>query len=475
MSVLWLDEALAGATAAAPLREPTSADVCIVGGGYTGLWTALRVKELAPEAEVVLIEQDVCGTGASGRNHGQVLDWWPKLASLERHCGAGGAQQLARAAEQAVEAIGAYCAEHGIDAGFERSGWLWGATAPAQLGAWEAVRELHTRRGVEPLRPVGREEAQQLGVSPRLLGGVFQASAAVVQPALLARGLRRLALERGVRLYERTPMRRLERSSPARVWTPGGPITAARVVLAMNGWLVRLREPARSMFVVGSDIAASEPIPERLEQIGWRSGVPVTDSRLLLKYARTTSDGRVLTGLAGTALVGLGRDGGVFAGLPGAARAERLARSLAWLFPALADVALTRSWSGPVDRSWTGLPFFGGLDGRGDLLYGAGYSGNGVGPAFLGGRMLAALALDHDDEWAELARLLPPRGGVPPEPRRTLGGQLVRAAIARRERLQDDGRRVDPLTQRLAARAPASGVVPQRSTTPAPGGEEGLR
>jgi glycine/D-amino acid oxidase-like deaminating enzyme len=127
----------------------------------------------------------------------------------------------------------------------------------------------------------------------------------------------------------------------------------------------------------------------------------------------------------------------------------------------LADVATPDSWTGPIDRSWTGVPFFGSLPGRPDIVYGGGYSGNGVGPCYLGGRILASLALGLDDEWSHSATLLPPRGGVPPEPIRSLGGRIVRGAVARKERAEDAGETTDPLTVRVASLAPA-GLVPLR-------------
>src|SRR5207248_3449563 len=126
---LWLDEALVGEEAAPPVVGEVSADVCIVGGGFTGLWTALCLKEREPSLDVVLVEADVCGAGASGRNGGFVLTWWAKFGTLKKVCGGDEAIRLARASAQAVDGIGAFCAEHGIDAHYRRDGWLWAATS----------------------------------------------------------------------------------------------------------------------------------------------------------------------------------------------------------------------------------------------------------------------------------------------------------------------------------------------------------
>ncbi|MFN8188662.1 MAG: hypothetical protein U0R69_16470, partial [Gaiellales bacterium] len=129
------------------------------------------------------------------------------------------------------------------------------------------------------------------------------------------------------------------------------------------------------------------------------------------------------------------------------------------LYPALADVPAPTVWTGPIDRSHSGLPFFGPLGGRPDIVFGGGFSGNGVGPCHVAGRILCALALGLDDEWAAAASSLPPTGGFPPEPVKHLGGRLVRAAVARKERAEDRDRSTDPLTRFVAGLAPA-GLVP---------------
>jgi glycine/D-amino acid oxidase-like deaminating enzyme len=231
------------------------------------------------------------------------------------------------------------------------------------------------------------------------------------------------------------------------------------VVLAMNAWAIRFREIRRKVLVVGSDIVATAPIPERLEESGWRDGLAISDSRLLVHYYRTTNDGRIVFGKGGGELA-LGRSlGRRFEGAsPRRAQVEAALRST---YPFLADVPIVRSWTGPIDRSRTGLPFFGRLRHHSQVVYGVGYSGNGVGPAHVGGRILASLALGLDDEWAACPLVGPPEHGFPPEPFRYVGGHVVRAAIERKERAEDEGRRVGPLTKALVRLAPA-GLVPIR-------------
>ena len=149
---LWLEEALRAEPEAEriePLAGAHRADVCIVGGGYTGLWTALRLKDLEPGLDVVLLEADLCGSGASGRNGGFALSWWPKLRTLVKLCGEAEALRLARAAEDAVAEIGRFCTRHGIDAHYRPAGWLWVATTPLHAGAWDAAAHACEERGID--------------------------------------------------------------------------------------------------------------------------------------------------------------------------------------------------------------------------------------------------------------------------------------------------------------------------------------
>jgi glycine/D-amino acid oxidase-like deaminating enzyme len=160
----WLEEALAeerGDDSPRSLRGESRADVCIVGGGYTGLWTALRLKKADPAIDVAVVEADVCGGGASGRNGGMILSWWAKFATLEKLCGTDGAIHLAKASEEAVREIGALCDAHAIRADYRYDGWLWVATSPAQDGAWTETMEAIERHGLRPFRTADAQEIQR--------------------------------------------------------------------------------------------------------------------------------------------------------------------------------------------------------------------------------------------------------------------------------------------------------------------------
>jgi glycine/D-amino acid oxidase-like deaminating enzyme len=458
---LWLDEALAGPGEddAPRLEDRVRADVCVVGGGYTGLWTALRVRELDPSLSVAVVEADICGGGASGRNGGLVLSWWTKFATLRKLHGADAALRMARASATAVAAIGEECDRLGIRAGYRGDGYLWAATNVDQVGAWRPTVDELERFGERPFVELSADELAARTGTDMHAAGVFEASGAIVQPALLARGLRRAAIERGVRVFEHSPMTGIDRTAEGGpiVRTPSGAVRAGVVVVATNAWAVRLRPIRRQVLVIGSDLGATPPIPDRLAELGWTDGLGVSDSRLLVHYYRTTDDGRIAFGKGGGTLAIGGSIGARFEG-PSRRLAE-LRAAFGATFPRLGDVVFQRTWTGPIDRTRTGLPFFGPLDGRPDVLVGVGYSGNGVGPSWLGGRILASLALRRDDEWSGFPLAGLPDGGFPPEPMRWCGGRVVRAAIARKERLDDDGRPVDSLTRGLVRLAPA-GLVP---------------
>ncbi len=195
MRSYWLQQALEGEGAedAPPLAGDLKTDVCIVGGGFTGLWTAIRLKELEPALDVTIIEGDICGGGASGRNGGFCMTWMSKAEKLLKICGAQEGVRLLRESEEGVKAIGAFCADEGVDCQFIHHGWVWTASNQAQAGAWAETVEQLEKLGVHAYEPLSREEVATRTGSDLHVAGVFEAGVATVQPAMLARGLRRLS------------------------------------------------------------------------------------------------------------------------------------------------------------------------------------------------------------------------------------------------------------------------------------------
>src|SRR5919112_312933 len=450
---LWLQEVLGDAPVEPPLKGAARADVAIVGGGYVGLWTAIRIKEKDPSCDVVLLEQDICGGGASGRNGGMVLSWWTKLSSLVKSCGEEEALRLAHASAAAVRELRAFCEENEIQANFRQAGFLWTATTKAQLGAWEGVVKLCEKLEVKPFERLDPEEISRRAGSPAHLAGVYDPNAATVQPAALARGLRRVALEKGVRIFEGTRVTNFTRGRPLAVRTERGLLAAEKLMIATNAWAASIRELRLAMAIMSSEMVATAPIPERLEQIGWTGGEGITDSQMMLDYYRTTRDGRIAFGKGGGSSAFGGRIDRRFD------RNKRLATLVATelrrYYPTLHDVAITHDWSGPIDRSQDSLPIIGRLGGHDHIVYGVGWSGNGVGPSVVGGKILASLVLGFDDEWSQSPLVDRSIGRFPPEPIRFFGAQVVRKAVARKERAESHEEAPRALDAWLAKLAPA--------------------
>lgn len=455
----WLAHALAAESAggdAAPLVGDTRAQLAIVGGGFTGLWTAILAKQQRPALDVVVLESDVCGAGASGRNGGCALTWSTKFFTLQRLYGEAEALRLVRASEQAVLDIERFCNAHAIDCEWRRHGTLFTATSPAQLGASDAVMAALAQRGVCSWRRMPVDDVQRRAGSKAHLEGWFSPLAATVQPGQLVRGLRRVALELGVRLHEHTPMTRLEDGSPPVVRTAGGSVTADRVVIAINAWMAAtFREFERSIVIVSSDMVITEPAPAALRRTGLDGGISVLDSRTFVHYYRSTADGRLMLGKGGNTFAYGARMRPVF-DAPSPYR-DLLVERLRHFMPQLAAIPIAASWNGASDRSVTGLPFFGRLRGRPDVFYGFGYSGNGVAPSRMGGELLASLALGLDNEWTRSPLARGPLGRFPPEPVRYVGSLIVRSAIRRKEAAEDRGRRPLPFDVALSRFAAAAG------------------
>lgn len=450
---LWLEEALAvhdGGPAAALEGEQT-ADVCIVGGGYTGLWTALRIKELEPGCDVAVVEADVCGAGASGRNGGFLTTWWSKLGTLIKACGEEEGMRIARASEEAVDSIEAFCSEHDIDAHFRRGGWLWVATAPAQVGIWESAIQECERHDVHEFVRLTPDELHEHIDQPTHLAGAFEPRTATVHPAHLVRGLRRVALERGVRIYENSPMLSLRRAGRPRVRTPDGEITAGTTALALNAWAAAIPELSRAIVPVTSDLVATAPDHALLERMRWTRAEAIADARLMVHYYQATRDGRIVFGKGGGSLAYNAKIGDDFNHAP--RRSAWVAQHMHRILPATVGAEITHTWAGPVARTDDGLPIFGHL--TDNVVHGGGYSGNGVGPSWVGGRILASLALGRSDEWSSAGLVRDPGRAFPPEPVRYLGGRVVREAVRMMEEAEDRGEEPGRLATYVAGFAPA--------------------
>lgn len=417
----WQAEAPPDA-AAPPLEGTTDADVAVVGGGLTGLWTALELRRRRPPARVVLLEAGCCGDGASGRNGGFLHGYWAALPRLVELLGRDRAVAVATASAGVHDAVAAL----GEDVWLNRSGMLAVSTGPAHDALLHRAVECAAQAGA----PAEAEwlEADAIPVrSPRFRCAVRYRDGATVQPARLVRALRRAALAAGVELYEHTPVLGVEGSA---VSCERGLVRAQEIVLATNA--AAAHWPAgRAVAVFRSAIVLTEPVADLHERIGWEQGEGVSDERTYLNYFRPTADGRVLMGSA-------------------SGEWPRAEAALRELFPALADVPVAARWEGAVDVSSDRLPLVATVPGT-RLHYALGYTGNGVGPSWLVARALAGLSLGEQDESPLFARQVP---ALPPEPLRSLGAWAVRRALLVADDAETSGRPV-PRWAAATARLPS--------------------
>ena len=408
----WLDEALRAdpGQSCPPLTGDLSADVCVAGGGFTGLWTAYELTERDPSLGIALLEADVCGAGGSGANGGFFSTSWLQLSSLCGVLGEEGGVTWAATLAEMVGELDAWIARHEARIDAHHEGILY-----ARAGEWqpgpdaETFRLLRAHGYADRLVAVDAAEARRVAASPRFVGGVFTPDLTVLQPAKLARELRRVLLERGVRIFEGTPVERIEAGRPARVVTPAGSVAAGQVVDCTGAWAARQRHFRRAFTVCVDYVVVTEPVPELLEAIGWTSHRGLADLREMLYYLRPTDDGRIAIGGGAMKITYDNRIGG--RALTSQRVAERAAQGLVWLFPQLEGVRFDAAWSGPMDLTNTALPFFVSAPG-GNVHAGLGFSGHGLTSTKAGGKILASLALGADDRWSRM----PTVGRRPPQP-----------------------------------------------------------
>jgi glycine/D-amino acid oxidase-like deaminating enzyme len=442
--VFWLTDP-ARPEAAAALVGDTSCDLAVVGGGYSGLWTALLAKERDPSADVVLLEAREVGWAASGRNGGFCA------ASLTHGYSNGLTRfpdempTLERLGRENLDAIAATVDRYGIDCDFERTGELAVAVADWQV---EDLRSGVEERPDDGLVFLDRDAVQAEVASPTYLAGLWDRDGcAMLHPAKLAWGLRRACLELGVRIYEHTPVRSLAaEGSGEALTTPYGRVRARRVALGTNVFPSLLRR-ARMYTVPVYDYALmTEPLDaEQRAAIGWQQRQGLADTGNQFHYYRLTADDRILWG-GYDAVYHFGK--GVrdeYDQRPETFAA--LARNFFTTFPQLEGLRFTHRWGGAIDTCSRFCVFFGTAH-RGRVAYSAGYTGLGVGATRFGAQVVLDLLSGARTELTELELVRRKPIPFPPEPASYLGVQATRWSLARAD---ERGGRRNPWLRALDA------------------------
>jgi len=380
----WHDSVPDDLTPRSTLPGNMAADVAIVGGGLTGLWTAFYLLKSHPALRVVVLEKEIAGFGASGRNGGWCSALFPRsTASLERAHGREAALAMRRAMITTVDEVGAVTAANGIDCDFVKGGTVAFARTVAQVRAADADVAEAARYGVDPL--VRRSDS------------VFDPNCARVHPAKLVRGLARLVERLGGTIYERTEV--IDWRSGV-VTTAAGTVTAGEIVIAVEGYAAALPPTHRRVLPLYSLVIATEPLPDAVwEELGLSHGQTFTDYRHLLVYGQRTAGNRFAFGGRGARY----HWGSVIRpGYDHAPRVfEHLRAALVGMFPQAADARITHRWGGPlgVPRDWHASVC---RDARSRISTAGGYVGDGLSTTNLAGRTLTDLILGHDSELTRL-------------------------------------------------------------------------
>lgn len=450
----WLQDIGAGA-ATSPLASAAEADVAIVGGGYTGLWTALRILDLAPETRITILEADFCGSGASGRNGGQVHSWFAGFDQIAAVAGREEALRLCRASVASIRELEALQADGTIDMDLRLNGWFWTASSIAQEGSWAQAVRMTEEAGEARFEHLAAAEIESRTGSSASYAGVVERDAGTIHPAKLAIGLRALALSRGIAIHEKSTVLDIETGETCRLRTGNGTLTARRVVLAANAWLSAIPELRRHLYVVDSQVIATAEVPEELERIGWRDGASICDSQRQVLYYQRTPRGRVVFGRGSGGVAYLGDFGASFNRSP--SRGRDNIRELHRVYPSLRGVAVEYDWSGPIDCVPEHVPVFDHLREHPNVFYGMGFNGTGIAQTPIGGRILASLVLGQRDEWSACGLVgIEKRTKLPPEPIRYIGSRLVRGAIRRMNDAEIQNRQPGALVRWASRMAPGA-------------------
>ncbi|ROR91308.1 NAD(P)/FAD-dependent oxidoreductase [Nocardioides aurantiacus] len=405
----------------ASLPGSGEADVVVVGAGLTGLWTAYYLVRADPTLRVVVLEQEIAGFGASGRNGGWCSALFPtSWDALVAAGGHDGALRQHRAMQETVREVGRVAAAEGIGADYVRGGTVTLARSAVQLERLrEAVGTAHARGFTEDdERLLDAGEARSLLDADGVLGGTFTPHTAAVHPARLVRGLARVVEAAGVRVHERT---RATRIAPGRVETDHGTVRAAHVVRATEGWTDRLAP--RAVVPVYSLMVATEPLDEAAwARIGLHDRPTFTDGRHRIIYGQRTADGRLAFGGRGAPYHFGSRVHPSYDAEPRVF--DDLERTLRELLPQLGDAAtgvrFTHRWGGPlaIARDWAASV---GLDRATGLAWAGGYVGDGVSTTNLAGRTLADLITGTASDLVDLPWVQHRSRRWEPEPLRWLG------------------------------------------------------
>jgi len=417
-----------------PLDGSIDVDVAILGAGFTGLWTAYYLLKRDPSLRVALLEKEIAGFGASGRNGGWCTAAFPLSARwFKEHAGREAAIAVQRAMYDTVDEVGRVADSEGIDIEYAKGGSLFIARGEHQLPSIQAVPQSYADLGLED----EVEYLDQHALASRVkiagaLAGVWARNTAVIHPAKLARGLAHAVERLGGTVYEQTAVTDYTTGAYPVLHTERGYARAKTIVLAGEAYLSQLPKLRRRVLPAYSLITATEPLSaEQWHDIGWEARECIASAAFMVNYLSKTADGRILFG---------GRGAPYRAGSSikhaydrHAPTHEMLQNNVRAWFPTLKDVTFTHSWGGPLGWPRDYVPTIG-YDPKEGMATSYGYTGVGVATANLSGRILADLITRTDSEVTHLPFVNMRGKDWEPEPLRFLGVRYVQRSFARLDR-----------------------------------------
>ena len=428
----WLATAAEDLTPRPSLGGPVEADVAILGAGFTGLWTAYYLLRNDPSLRVVVLEAEIAGFGASGRNGAWCSSAFPvSPGELARRFGREAARELLIEMRNAVDEVGRVASAESMDAQYFRGGQLRVARGPSQLPAIQDAYESLRALGLEEdLRLLDAEETSDHVKITDARGALYNPHCATIHPARLARGLARAVERLGGEIFERTTVTDYEAGNGTtgpRLVTDAGDVRARTVVLAGEAYLARLRKLRRQVLPIYSLIVLTEPLSDtQWAEIGWEGRECVASNRYTVNYLSRTADGRILFGGRGAPYhYGSRIEDAYDRHDPTHEMLRRTARE--W-FPVLRDARFTHAWGGPLaaPRDWMPTMSY---DAAGGIATARGYTGQGVATANLSGRTLADLILGRDTAITGLPAVNHEPRPWEPEPLRWLGARYVQRGL----------------------------------------------
>ncbi|MEZ0053018.1 glycine/D-amino acid oxidase-like deaminating enzyme [Mycobacterium sp. MAA66] len=422
-------------TRGTPLRHDVSCDVCVIGAGYTGLWTAYFLKAAEPTLDIHIVEADYAGAGASGHNDGFVTPTiGHNLSTLVRRFGEEEARLAYAVVGRSILEISRFCHKHSVHADYDTSGYLQVATDKAQLARLRADLDTAARMGSGTrLELLEGDRLRDTLDSPNIMAAV-RGGGALVNPHRLARGLARVVREQGVQIHERTPATGFhQQPGGVRVDTPLARLTATKVVLATNAYQHISASSRRNIAPVWSYAAVTEPLSDQqLSQVTWPGREGFVEAKDIIVFGRLTAENRLLIG-GGPVRYHYRGDMDVADHIYNPAATRVLRAALNRYFPCWHDVQFSHTYGGCIAMTRHLVPHVGNLGDN--VFYGYGYCGNGIALTHTTGKVLRDLILGRESTYTNLLFVNQKQPSFPREPLTYLAAKGISAVLSARDRI----------------------------------------